>query len=314
MANEALREFEKRFQQEINDTMGRGMYPDSPFWYLQRLNMMDEISKDLKIELNFSQADAYTMRLQKLRRFRMFRNYNLLMFLTKIYYLKYMFKRYHVLDGLKFWVRGGGDKMHDILKNYQLLKEYEPETTKIVKANIKPGDICVDIGASIGYFSMQFSRATGPTGKVIAIEPTDFQQPFLKKNAKLNKFKNIQQFMVGAWDKEEVIKMPRNAPEYVQTELLCRPVDNILEELGIMEVDFMKIDTDGAEPWVLKGLERTFERSKNLKMIFEYYPKYVKDAGGDMKDVDRILDKYFTYDTVPGDYTDGCWNYFCKRR
>jgi hypothetical protein len=120
--------------------------------------------------------------------------------------------------------------------------------------------------------------------------------------------------MVGAWDKDEIISQPRNAPAHVQTHLRCRPVDDVLEELGILEVDFMKIDVDGAEPWALKGLERTFERSKNLKMIFEYYPKYVKDAGGDMKDVDKILEKYFTWVIVPGDYSDGCWNYFCKRR
>jgi hypothetical protein len=33
-----------------------------------------------------------------------------------------------------------------------------------------------------------------------------------------------------------------------------------------------------------------------------------------MKDIDEILEKYFIINTIPGDYTDGCWNLFCTKK
>ena len=44
------------------------------------------------------------------------------------------------------------------MQNYLMSNEYEPVTTKIVEELVKPGHIAIDIGASIGYFSMLLSR------------------------------------------------------------------------------------------------------------------------------------------------------------
>ncbi len=191
-------------------------------------------------------------------------------------------------------------------------KEYEPFTTKIVKDIVKPGMTCLDIGASLGYFTLQLSRQVGREGKIIAIEPTCHQFPFLVENINTNKATNVEALNIAAWDKNEKKLMPINSG--TQFEADCKPLDEVLEAKGIKEVDFIKMDIDGSEPWALRGLERTIERSKNLKMIIEFYPKYLEMAGSSEKEFLSLLDKYFTYEKIAGDYGDNYWNLLCKRK
>jgi len=91
-------------------------------------------------------------------------------------------------------------------------------------------------------------------------------------------------------------------------------VDDWLEAKGQLKVDFVKIDVDGPEPEVLQGMIRTFKRNPKMKMIVEFYPKYIKGAGCSPEKFMEILNKYFTYTVIPDDYTEGCWNYFCTRK
>ena len=67
------------------------------------------------------------------------------------------------------------------------------------------------------------------------------------------------------------------------------------------------MDIDGSEPRALKGLIKTFERNPQLKMVIEYYPKCIEELGNNPDDMLAILDKYFTYQRIPGDYNDEYW-------
>lgn len=310
LSEETIRSYEARLENEMKRMTSDGWYPRSPLFALGKANAIIKIAKDLKINIRFEDE-----RCLRLRKFPFFKNYNFLLFLTKIYYLKDYFKQYTNVGGHKFW-SFPSKKMMDIIRDYQALTDvWELETTALVEKYVKSGQICVDVGASVGYFTLLFARQVGSTGKVISIEPTDFQQPYRKRNVKVNGYNDrVILVQAGAWDKDEIIKMPRNAPTYVQTELRCRPVDDILEELGIMKVDFIKVDVDGPEPNVLKGLIRTIERSPDLKMVIEYYPKYILDAGLNPQDMLDIINKYFTYEVIKGDYTNGCWNYLCMKK
>jgi hypothetical protein len=64
---------------------------------------------------------------------------------------------------------------------------------------------------------------------------------------------------------------------------------------------------------VLQGLEKTFKANPQLQMVVEYYPKYIEDAGLYTADFRQMIDKYFEFEIIKGDYTEGCWNLFCKR-
>jgi hypothetical protein len=125
---------------------------------------------------------------------------------------------------------------------------------------------------------------------------------------------NVHPFKMAAWDKEEPTFVPVNAEGSNRIWANGIRVDELLKSEGVEKVDFIKCDVDGAEPQVLKGLIKTFENNPNLKMVFEYYPKYIKMAGGDPLEVLRIIDKYFTYKKIDGDYGDGYWNLYCVRK
>jgi FkbM family methyltransferase len=304
--------FAKRIEQEMKNIMSRGLSTSSPLWKYAKVNAVKAIGKELGVRASFNEENWEKI-VRKTKHFP-YNNNDLLININRLFHLKDYFNRFTIVHGHKFFIRPA-PKMADILNDYKVLDIWEKETTEIVEKNVKEGMTCVDIGASVGYFTLLFGRLVGPKGKVIAIEPTDFQQPYLRKNIKVNGYKDrVIQVHCGAWDKDEIVKMPRNAPRYCQFELRCRPTDDILEELGVFEVDFMKIDVDGPEPKVLKGLERTFLRSPNLKMVVEFYPKYIEDCGCSTEQFNEIINKYFTFTVIPDDYTDGCWNLLCTRK
>ena len=63
--------------------------------------------------------------------------------------------------------------------------------TALVKRIVRNGDIVVDIGAHIGYYTLIFARLVGPKGKVFAFEPEPNNFNLLIKNIKINGYKNI---------------------------------------------------------------------------------------------------------------------------
>ena len=70
-------------------------------------------------------------------------------------------------------------------------KSYEEFETKLVKDIIKEGNVVVDIGANIGYFTLIFSRLVGRKGEVFAFEPEPNNFNLLKKNIEINDYKNV---------------------------------------------------------------------------------------------------------------------------
>ena len=68
----------------------------------------------------------------------------------------------------------------------------EPISTKIMQSILKQGDVVLDAGANIGYYTILESKKVGPKGLVYAIEPIKENFRFLQKNITLNKLKNVK--------------------------------------------------------------------------------------------------------------------------
>lgn len=327
------REMEKR----MKELMASDLWPNTTMFFIAKLLVTDQEWAKYKVKINYK-IDRRLLRkgyrsmligylLYKLPFFKKLKN---IIFIDKLLKLPYKLKPHWWLnmDGHKFFMNEGDASMRAILKDYEIIanrkihenryleqweKTWEPETTKIVKDLVKPGMTCLDIGASVGYFTLLFSRQVGPTGKVFSFEPTTNQISYIKKNIKKNGYEKIAKvFHMGAFDVHDEIGMPVHAP--IKYKVKVGPVDDVLEAEGVSQVDFIKIDVDGVEPRVLKGLIRIIERSPNLKMMIEYYPKYIEQAGCSTQEFMDIINKYFTYVIIPGDYTDGCWNYLCTKK
>jgi FkbM family methyltransferase len=68
---------------------------------------------------------------------------------------------------------------------------WEPLLTQLVTHEIGRGDVVLDLGAHIGYYTLLFSTLVGPRGRVIAFEPEPRNYSLLRKNVALNDRRNV---------------------------------------------------------------------------------------------------------------------------
>ena len=165
------------------------------------------------------------------------------------------------------------------------------EDEVIEQFNAKDGDIVVDIGAHIGRYTIINSKRVGENGKVIAIEahPDNFE--ILNRNIKLNKLTNVIPLNYAVYSKQTKLKLylpveepgftiyntimvNRTASEEKFTEVNANTLDNILlQQNGISHADinWIKIDVEGAELEVLKGSSSILSKSKDISLLIEIH-------------------------------------------
>ena len=152
----------------------------------------------------------------------------------------------------------------------------------------KGGDIVVDIGAHMGRYTIISSKRVGANGKVVAIEadPSNFEM--LKSNIKLNQLTNVTPLNYAVYSKETKIKLylpevesgytiyntimyNRARTEDKFVEVNANTLDHLLQLKGIMEINWVKIDVEGAELEVLKGATNVLPKSKDIALLMEVH-------------------------------------------
>jgi len=173
-----------------------------------------------------------------------------------------------------------------IVTSLYLAGEYEPEVTRVWLQLLKPGMKVLDIGAHTGYFALLAAMCCEQT-QVLAIEPVPRVLTYLYRNLALNAVQNrVMVFAGGASDHQgrdtfyqvEAITLPCSSSENkgfrehkaittpIQVELM--PVDDLLAQIGMPQVDLVKLDTESTEPLVVAGMLKTLQHARPL-MICE---------------------------------------------
>lgn len=181
---------------------------------------------------------------------------------------------------------------------------------------IKGGDVIVDAGAAIGDHTVRYLQAAGARGEVHAFEPCMESFQCLSRNCpnalKYNKvlwnkdtflFLHVSLGNVGAsWVSE--------SPDSEHGEPVQGPIEAIkLDDLALGRVDFIKLDTEGTELFVLEGALETIAKSRPwmvIEMNSGAMARYKHHSG----DVYNLLDS-LNYDhkslrNQPGDYCSDC--------
>jgi len=154
----------------------------------------------------------------------------------------------------------------------------------------KSGAIVIDVGAHIGHHTLIAAKRVGPKGKVIAVEADPKNLEILNKNIKLNKFDNVNTINYAVHSKETKIKLytpekesgrtiyntimeDRISPEEKFIEVNAKTLDSILQENGIKheQVNWIKIDVEGAELEVLKGAHKILSKSEDIILLIEIH-------------------------------------------
>ncbi len=139
----------------------------------------------------------------------------------------------------------------------------------------KPGETVVECGAYLGYYSMKASEIVGETGRVISIEPINENRRILRANVSANDIKNITIVPKGIWNAPLEMQISRErrqraslvdnvVKDVEQHTISCDSIDNILHDLKIDSIDFIRIQVNGAELEALKGMKRTLPRTKRI--------------------------------------------------
>ena len=162
---------------------------------------------------------------------------------------------------------------------------YEPFITKIVKKTVKEGEVVLDIGAHIGYYTLLFARLVGKKGKVYAFEPDPKNFALLKRNVEANGYNNVVLEQKAVSDKggkvmlhlgersahHSILKNKYSGDRSVEVESVR------LDDYIKSRVDFIKIDVEGAEYFAFKGMQSVLRKNKGLMMITEMVPLFLKN-------------------------------------
>jgi FkbM family methyltransferase len=133
---------------------------------------------------------------------------------------------------------------------------------------IQPGQVILDIGGHAGYYTLLFAKYTGNTGQVFSFEPNPSNYAILERNIQRNGFTNIELRAEIVSDKagQTSLYLPDsdntgNGSVYAssdtafgQIEVQAINPDQLFQEKGIAKIDLIKIDVEGHEENVLRGL------------------------------------------------------------
>lgn len=141
---------------------------------------------------------------------------------------------------------------------------YDYREIRFLRKNLKPGDIFIDIGTHIGFYSLVASQLVGETGKVLAVEADPYVYQKLLTNIQLNNFKNITPLNYGVSDKKEELEFgidikQRGKSSFLnrgdeKAHLQCFSLNDIIERAGLngRKIKGIKVDVEGFEYKILK--------------------------------------------------------------
>jgi FkbM family methyltransferase len=172
---------------------------------------------------------------------------------------------------------GGGGEFH------MALGTYERNELLFVLNRLCPGDVFIDVGAHIGYFSLPSARKVTPGGRVIAIEPTPSSARILRDNAALNELDIITVVEAAASDRTGTASLTTSRTSAMWNTLepntlsdaaapvavTVTTIDHVLESLGWPGVRLMKLDVEGHEQRVLAGAAEALDRNPHMEILFE---------------------------------------------
>lgn len=184
---------------------------------------------------------------------------------------------------------------------------FENQSTNLVKRLIKKGDVVLDIGANIGYYTVILSKLVGTQGKVYAFEPTLHYGKFLEQNIKINNIENCTILDYGLSDKEACLAIcigESSATLHWVVDFKPHQIENIklttldkfVIDNNIDKIDFIKIDIDGHEPAFLRGASEVLSKMKPIILLEVNHENYLH-AGVTAWDFYDLLknENYFIY-------------------
>ena len=183
------------------------------------------------------------------------------------------------------------DLRDDFVSRGALVDSYETIESAFISALLRPGDVLLDIGANIGWFTLLASTLVGESGRVHAFEPRRPTVDYLRRSVAMNGLQSmvtVHEFELADREGEFRLAWKKNSRNPGHSYLVDREMDGLetipiqlrtLDSLRLDKVDFVKLDVEGAEPKVLAGGRNTFETHRPI-VLSELYPEQLRTVTG----------------------------------
>ena len=179
-------------------------------------------------------------------------------------------------------------------------RDFEPEVVGRIEVEDKTRTF-IDVGANYGFYSLYVASRNQKT-VIIAIEAFDKVFEALANNVKINDYQNIKCLNCAAWKEDNI-----NINLYLNKDSISNPsvvsggenfasvpaktIDRIVSENMISKVDWLKIDVESAEVFVLQGAKKTLEVTANVLLEIHteenglICERILKDAGFEIETI-----------------------------
>jgi FkbM family methyltransferase len=179
---------------------------------------------------------------------------------------------------------------------------YETVETALVLDLVRPGQVVLDIGANIGYYTLLFARLVGATGRVVAFEPDPQSFSLLQKNIAENHYGNVTAFRVAVSNVNSDLTLFRDrfnnldhrltSPGRDSAALTIEAVrlDDFLPGRLDRPIDLIKMDIQGSEGLAFEGMRSTLGLDGGPLLLTEYWPVGLEQSGVGAERFLRLLD------------------------
>src|ERR1700712_2460098 len=168
---------------------------------------------------------------------------------------------------------------------------FEPESTAATLRETRAGQVAIDVGSNVGYYTLLLAQSVGSTGHVHAFEPTRWAYERSLRNVSLNSQHSAQITLNHAG----LLAEERSGVEAIESRFSARilakqhleqlqflTLDRYCDERKIKRIDFMKVDVDGYDYQVLRG-SRSILSESNAVLLCELHESALREHGDSLE-------------------------------
>lgn len=198
-----------------------------------------------------------------------------------------------------------GDRLYRLMPNvyvplYSIYKRItDTEEIRLIEQHVNRGAQVVDIGANIGFYSRLLSDLVGPDGHVYSFEPEPRNYSMLAKrvagrpnvtavNGAIGKLSGVAKLYISP-DLNVDHQTYDDGTERISMDIQTFALDDYFKDIGA--IDFIKMDIQGHEYQALLGAREILAASAGPKLLLEFSPYGIAQAGDDPRQMLRFLEE-----------------------
>ncbi|MFI6695922.1 FkbM family methyltransferase [Streptomyces sp. NPDC050433] len=196
----------------------------------------------------------------------------------------------------------------DLIQRYiYMFGVWEPHMTRWLRTRLLPGDTFIDVGANIGYYTVLASRLVGGAGRVVAVEASpDFHQRLLEQ-VRLNRRDNVRAVKGAVSDERKNLTfvlassanmgansiVPYDGSAESSFEVEAFPLVELLDPVEISTARVIKIDVEGAEGSVVRGMIPMLDKLRpDCEITVEVTPDRMAQLGYSAEELMQTMRKH----------------------